>query len=339
MAKQATAVGICYSLADVNRFFRSVAVAMAFQRHTKIKWVEYKDSAVLNAIYGVLFWKEGPGTVEVQQSTMAEIKRTIDQLNQEFLTIWIDRLHTQGPAVASQYVRRMEQIRDQARAATQEMYRDAGEINRQIIEGVDEGIKNLARIKLASQVGVAVIGAAGVIVVAGGATLMVGGATLTAGQATAAITGIQLTNSFALSMAKNWGASSQAKAVSIDMGKELGKVGAGEVLGAGADAMTKKAAQQIGHSEQIIRSAQGQITKYSKVLAQEGLRKARYRKATNIIQGSRNQIAQQTGNIAKSTTRQVAGGILSKALPVVFAAWDIKDAYSDYKDTTKGLGR
>ena len=253
--------------------------------------------------------------------------------------MWIDRLHMQGPAVASQYVRRMERLRDNARAATQEMYRDAGELNRQIVEGLDDGIRNLARIKLASQVGVAVIGAAGVIVIAGGATLMVGGATLTAGQAGAAITGIQLTNSFALSMAKNWGLSSQAKAVAIDMGKEGGKVAAGEILGAGADAMTRKAVQQIGHSEQIMRSAQGQITKYSKVMAEEGLRKARYRKATNILQGSRNQIARQSGVIAKSTTRKVAAGILSKALPVVFAAWDIKDAYSDYTETTKGLGR
>lgn len=329
------AIGVCYSLPEVSLFFRSVATAMAIQNHTKLKWVPYDDSVMLNVTYALLFWKGKPGHVEVHEGARADVNRTIDKYHADFVRIWLEVLFEKGPREAMEYVRKMEKLRDSSRRSVDEVWRDAGHLNDQVRGELNEGIKNLARIKLASQVGVAVIGAAGAIIVAGGATLMVGGATLTVGQSAAALTGLQLTNTLALSLAKSWETSDAAKAVAIDMGKAGGKAVANELGSRGAEALAQKAAQQIGHSEQVIRSAEGQIRKYSKALAEEGVKKARLRKARNIIQSSKKQIAEQTAEIGTATSKKVAAGILSKALPVVFAAWDIKDAFTEYQGTVK----
>src|SRR5579871_2506007 len=58
---------MCLDLHRAALLVWSTAHARALQEHTRIEWRPYRDSKVLNAVYGVLFWKEGPGTAEVRQ--------------------------------------------------------------------------------------------------------------------------------------------------------------------------------------------------------------------------------------------------------------------------------
>ncbi len=67
-----------FDLRRIYHFINSVAYAQAAQNHTKLSWQAYKDSAVLNAIYFVMYWKGAPGTVEVSQDTqLIEARRSV----------------------------------------------------------------------------------------------------------------------------------------------------------------------------------------------------------------------------------------------------------------------
>ncbi len=333
---------ICYDLPTVSRFFRSVALAIAFQKHTSIEWVTYRDSKVLNAVYAVLFWKEPPGTAEVKMASRQSIERTTDELHQQFLFAWIDKLHQGGPTAGNDYVNQMARLRDYARQAVQDVYRDASQINAEVINQTQDAIVALARIKLAATVGVAVIGgAAGVafaLGAAGGAAA--GGITVFGLQAGASATTFGLAGfgySATNSILKTWEQGPQAKiaAVSVDTGKYVASEAGGKIAGGVLD----KALAQQGRSAQIMSSAEGQIRKYSQKLAEETLRKGQRRKAQNIVHGATQQLARETANFNKAAqTAKLARGV-GVGIPVLFAAWDIKDAWGDYQETMQAVGR
>lgn len=106
---------ICYDLPTISQFFRSVALLVAIQKHTNVEWVEHRDSSALNAIYGVLFWKTAPGTVEVSQSSKSKITAETDTLHEKYLNIWLRKLMSEGPVVANNYVAHMTGLREDVR--------------------------------------------------------------------------------------------------------------------------------------------------------------------------------------------------------------------------------
>lgn len=310
---------ICYDLNAVSRFFRSVALAVSFQQHTQIEWVTHRDSGVMNAMYSVLFWKTPPGVVEVRQSNNAQIQQTTDKFHEQYLMVWLRKLNEQGPVVANTYVTEMGKIRDHARDAVNALFQDASEINLMVAGELKQAITDLARIKLAGTVGVAVLGATGAIVLAPAGALI--------------CSGVSLGFSSTCSLIKTWEQGSSAKAVGI----EVGKAASSELLGGSAGASQVKALAQQGRAEQIIRSAEGEIRKFSQRLSQEGLRKAQIAKARNIVQRAGSQVAgqQQIANQAGRTAR--LAGIAKVGVPMAFAAWDIWEGISDYNETVGGL--
>ncbi len=336
---------ICYDLQAVSRFFRSAALSIAFQRHTSLEWVTYKDSRVLNAVYTVLFWKEPPGTAEVKTGSRAAIERTTDELHQQFLLLWIEKLHQGGPAAGNEYVNRMAQLREQARGAVNDIFRDAAQINSEVAQQTQDAIVALARIKLAATVGVAVIGGAAGVAFAlaaagGGAAAGVTVLGLQAGASATAFGAAGFGYSVTNSIIKNWEQGPTAKVAAIinqDTGKDTGKYLASEGGGKVAGVVLDKALEQQARSSQIIRSAEGQIRKYSQRLAEQSLSKAQMRKANNIIQRSTQQAATQKATHAGATTLAKGARVAGVAIPVVFAAWDIIDAWSEYQDTMKAV--
>ena len=166
---------ICYDLTAVSKFFRSVALAVSFQQHTQIEWVSQKDSSVINAMYSVMFWKTPPGVAEVRQSTNAQIEQSTDKFHEQYLKVWLRKLNEQGPTVANHYVSEMLKLRDFARGALMSLFQDASDINLMVAGQLKEAITDLARIKLASTVGVAVLGATGAIVLAPAGALICSG--------------------------------------------------------------------------------------------------------------------------------------------------------------------
>ena len=57
----------CLNFEQIGRLLRTYALASAIQKNTRIEWKEYKESTVLNAVYFLMPWKEGPGWAEVNQ--------------------------------------------------------------------------------------------------------------------------------------------------------------------------------------------------------------------------------------------------------------------------------
>lgn len=312
---------ICYDLPAVSRFCRSVALAMAFQKHTQLEWVENRDSGVLNALYSVMFWKTPPGSADLRQSSQAEIEATTDQMHEHFLLTWLNKLSDKGPAVAGAYISELLKIREHARDAVQDVFRDVYSVNQMVAGELKDAITNLARIKLAGTVGVAVLGAAGAIVLAPAGAIICGG--------------LSFGYSSTCSLIKTWEQGSGAKAVGISV--EGGKAVGGEVLGRAAEAGNVRALASQAKAEQIIKSCEGQIRKFSQRLTQDGLRKAQLAKARGIVRSSASQAAVQQQVLGQASRAARVASVAKVGVPLVFAAWDIWEGFSDYGETMDQL--
>lgn len=312
---------ICYDLHAVSRFCRSVALATAFQQHTRTEWVEQRDSSVLNAVYSVLFWKSPPGVVEVHQGSKLQIEQTTNAQHQRFLVAWLTKLHQGGPMIANQYIAQLAEIREFARSAVQQTLRDASRINREVAGQLGDAITDLARIRLAGTVGVAALGAAGALVLAPAGAMICGG--LSFGYSTSC------------SLIKTWEQGGWAKAAGVAI--EVGKAGGSEVLGSMADSRVAQAIAQQSRAEQIIQSCEGEIRKFSQRLGQEGLRKAQYAKAQNIVTRATTQVAGQQQVITQATRAARLANAAKVGVPLVFAAWDIYEGFSDYAETMDSI--
>ena len=100
--------------------------------------------------------------------------------------------------------------------------------------------------------------------------------------------------------------------------------------------MTKALASQE-KAKHVIRSAEGQIRKYSLRLGQDGLRKVQIAKARNIVSRSTAQVAEQQHVVQHAGRVARIGGMVKVAIPLVFAAVDIWGAWTDYDETIRNL--
>lgn len=216
-------------------------------------------------------------------------------------------------------------------------FREVANINAEIAGQTGDFIVTLARVRLGAAVGIAVLGA-GVSIAfvsaaaagsAGGAGLTIMGVQAGAGAGTFGLTGLgySMTNS----LIKSLEGAPQAKvaAISTDAAKFSVSEGLGHVAGKTMDLALARG----GKAAHIIRSAEGEIRKYSERLAQEGLKSKAQAKATNIIANATARKTAQEQIVAKSGQLLKGGRVLGTAVPVVFAAWDIMDAWGDYGDT------
>jgi hypothetical protein len=328
---------VCFDLSAISRFFRSCALTIATQQTTQIQWATYRDSKVLNAVYFMMFWKEPPGFAEVSMATKFDLEKKTDELHQQYLFAWVRKLALEGPRSAQIYVDNMIRAREISRLAVQDLFREVGSINADVINQTQQAISDLAKIKLGAQVGVAVIGGvAGLAFIgaaaaggAGGASLMIVG--LKAGATATGFAVVGGANSITHSMIKTWEGGAAAKVAGVSM--EAGKITASEIAGAAAGRSLERALSGSTQAAQIIKSAQGEIAKFSARLAQEGLKKSAQAKATNIVASRTAQAAvQKTALQGFQQTARVAA-TAGRSIPVLFAALDVWDAVGDYRET------
>jgi hypothetical protein len=326
---------ICYDFTDVSRYFRSVATTIALQRNTTLEWNTYYDSSVLNGIYSLLFWKALPGIAEVNTASHRAITEEVDQLHERFVLAWLRKLHEGGPAAANEYVRHMGEVREAARDAIDDVFRDAGRINSEVAGETRDAIIFLSRVRLAATVGVAVIGGAAGIAfaaaAAGGGAAAAGGLTvfgIQAGASGAAFSAAGLGFSVTGSIIKTWEDGPKAQIAAVSM--EAGKAAASEVGGTVAQNALDRALTEQARSKQIIASAEGQIKQHSERLARDNLRKGAVAKSRDIVERATRQVAKEADNLARAGAVAKYAGAAAKGIPVVFAAIDIMDAVSDY---------
>ena len=163
---------ICLDYKAIERFFRSCALSISMQQSIEIEWVEYKDSAVLNVAYSIFFWKEGPGHVEVNIATAAELENKIERLTNRYVQTFITKIHEAGFFAANEFAQQMYGLKQAARESINNAFTSAREINNEIINVTTTAIKKAAAIKLAAGVGVALIsGTAGVLAVSGATSI------------------------------------------------------------------------------------------------------------------------------------------------------------------------
>ncbi len=308
----------CFSLEGVARFLWSVAHARAVDRHTHASWVDYKESTVLNVIYTVMWWKEGPGTVEVSQN-----REAIRESTQTFFVQYFDtfiKTIPQGVSHVVDYLDRMDQVRASALESVQNLFGETQRINAEIIGQTNQAIRNLAAVKLGST-----------IILAG----MTGGLAVTGSGLALAAGSVNLGYSVTGAVVKNWASLKGAGAMAIDVGKELLKEGVQQAATKGAETMMALGTMQAFLAAGKWDEAVQEVDKLTKEIARKvsNKKKARVGRKLNEAQavkgGARKEIEQ-------GVKLQQAGGKVLRAVPIVFAAIDIINAVSEYEDDIQG---
>jgi hypothetical protein len=318
----------CFDLVDTLHFLWSVGQARAVQEQTKLVWQPYRDSSVLNAIYTVFRSYGEPGTVEVTQNSarIAELTdKYFDELIDKFLLRAVDHSH---PLSLARWMELQRDIRDSALQSVAEIFRDAAEINTEIVDGTKKGIQRLAKIHLISTIALTGMSCAigiGWVGALSRAELLVAG-------------GTKVGYGVAAEIIKDWGHHSGANAIAIGAvkggTKELVQYGAEKgvhhTAEKGVEASTAWALKYLPK----LRAANAKVLHYSEQVGRKlGSRKhniavrrlaAAEAKSTALHSGARNAI--RTVQAAK---------LARQSVPLVFAAYDIYEAFKDYDEETQ----
>lgn len=304
---------------DLNRaafLCWSCAHARALQEQTRLEWEPYRSSKALNAIYGVLFWKEGPGTVEIQQD-----QRKIDILTERYFNdtfdAFLQKSFSLGPAGLAHYAEGLISTRNYGLNAVQQIFRDASSINESIADQAHRTIRTLAAIRL---------GSALVLTGTGCTVTLAGGSAALAMQIGVVKLGADVMGQI---IKPHDRISGNVKGIAY----ESGKFGAETIADKMAENTGEIARHGLGKAGAKLAFAQQRIQHYSRELA----RRFQSRKALKI--GRRLENAKSDAAIARRTIRTSgrtlkAAKIAGKAVPLVFAAWDVIDAWSEYEGET-----
>lgn len=305
----------CYDLPAVVRFCRSCAVSVVMQRRTTIEWVTSPDAAI-QAIYRVFFWKGAPGTAEIRSAPVEAIERETDDLQLHFLRTWLEKLTAErmGPVLAANYLENLERIRDGAREALQQLFRDANNINAEVARELGTGITRLASIKLASTVGLAGVGAAGTLVLVGGQALLA--------------TGVSLGYSVGCTLVKHWQTQGLARAVAVDLGTAALNEASNYAAATGA-ANTLAAHAK---SEHVLRSVQGMVRQASARVGARGLSYRQVQRAGERLAHARALEGRAAQGLAQSGRLLGVANGLRVAVPVVFCAAEVWGAIEEFRE-------
>jgi uncharacterized Zn-binding protein involved in type VI secretion len=326
MAQIAVAV---LELDTVIRFIRSCAMTHALAESAKLEWKTYDDSTFLNIAYGLLPWKEKPGSVEVQIATGRKLNERFESLSLSWMDTWLLR-GSQSPAMMVDHLNRLEKIRTSDRETLDFIFREAQAINNEVTQQLNTTIRTFAAIKLGSTIAIALMSGGAAIAIAGGASAVtLGGATLAFGGSGTAIGAVSAGYGLTCTVIKEWGAVPSAKALAIS--KDVSKTAAGEAIDKTADHMLKKAAASQTLQQKLLDKATRQINHYSKMVAESGRQRVRNRAAQKLAQ---KQIQQQTAQkgLRQAGNMATAGKALKYGAPIIFAAVDIWDGISDFRE-------
>lgn len=338
MAQSLPPVAI-FNAEKLLRFFKSTGLAVAQQHNLQIVWREYKDSTVLNAVYALMPWKEGPGYVEVDIKWV-DVRQQAEKNAQHYLEMFLQKC-CEGPAAAVKYLENLAKVRDSALTGVHDAFRMASEINDEIMGEVDQAVTTLKRIKAGSEL----IIAGTVIVTTGGAGLgamgVGSGGLLTALAAEAGgASAVSLGYSVTKAVIEGWNAVPDAKAIAIAGGQPFatdlnnGNLAAptggvtGELGKEGIQRMADKTANALvtgSHAERLAR-LQGAAAEYERQLARA--------RAPSRVGKLQSRLAERTGQIAKIQGKAAAAGkIAGSFFGLLFAGMDAYNAYSDLAAT------
>ncbi|HKB10847.1 MAG TPA: hypothetical protein VKD69_09335 [Vicinamibacterales bacterium] len=142
---------VALDLTSTIRLVRSAAVAQAIAEMTQLAWKTYTDSKALSVIYTLLFWKAKPGWVEVDTGSQESTLRRAGELTAaQWGGVYLALPH--GAAAVAQRLRAVERARGAALTSVLEKFASARAIDHDVLAFTRLAIRDLARIKLASDV-------------------------------------------------------------------------------------------------------------------------------------------------------------------------------------------
>jgi len=130
----------------ITRFLSSVAHAIVLQRNTKVVWVEYKDSKVLNGLYAamnVLLDVGAPGTAQVESADINRINSEKVEMEMHLYDSFVTAM-TRGPARVMRYLNLQDELRTSSLESVQGVYRDVSQINQGVEDQTKRGIARLS---------------------------------------------------------------------------------------------------------------------------------------------------------------------------------------------------
>ncbi|MCL2714640.1 MAG: hypothetical protein FWD68_08695 [Alphaproteobacteria bacterium] len=327
---------VCYNLETVSHFFRTAASAVAVNLTTRIEWVEDRDSKFLNALYTVFFWKGQPGFAEIRSGKPEDIDKFTNQYHDRFLSRWVEKLASHGPADAMKYYNAVVGIRDMAVRDGEETRRMAAEINDDAIGETNRFIRQLAGVKLAGRLGVVAMDVVGSKIPGPVGWGLKAGA---------------VAGNVIFATIDNWNASDLARVVAIDPGvdRSAGGVALDEAagrIGRRAQGLQGAALERAAEAERITRNAGVSAERYAQQLASRIRGQARIRGKTKGLATAmarrQEEIAAQTAARASALrTAQLAEATkdfahhASSSISFIFAATDVMEAIHEYQETVE----
>jgi vacuolar-type H+-ATPase subunit H len=302
---------ICYDLNTVSQFFYSCAQAVAMERHTHLIWQRDNSSAFMN------FFSIGdPGTFEIVHSSNVPIEQMTKLLHEHYIEIWLRKIFESGPSVGEKYVSDLWEIRESCRNFVMQLYREAELGNREVRTMIGGKICYLSSIKLAGSVGVATLGALAFFICPPAGAVIA--------------TGIDIGYGISLSITENWERGRDATVVAIE--DSVGTDMAEEIIQGGIEKGKNKALEKNKEeSMKAIEYAKHEIRKYSQRLSGKGgFRTKAKKQARKIISEAEKIIEEQQLVLIQGGRAVKIGGLVCRALPVIFAANDIIGYYSQY---------
>jgi hypothetical protein len=292
---------------QLHRFLRSVAITKAQDRHIQMKWQPYNDSAVINAIYTVLFWEQKPGVMDANIGDPKQVQKDADADTDELLNQFVAKA-SGGPPALKDFLETQARIRATCLARTQAKFAEVNTINAEVRGETARGVVALARIKL-------------------GADLIEQGLGLIPGAATAVGLGYDVITG----VIGSWDKVPSAKviAVSKPVGREVGKQAA-EKIGESAEAKILEGEGFIQRAERLAKL----IEKYETELIGKGSRKAAK---------LRTRIRLRSGEMAaadKAAQRSARSAAVRKALGklnYLFIADAIYDNWCEYREALEAV--
>jgi hypothetical protein len=286
---------LALDLTATVRLVRSAALAQALAEATQLTWESYNDSKALNIVYTLLFWKAKPGWVEVNTGNQENILRRTDELT---ATLWASLYLAlnHGPAAVGLRLRALERARRLAIGSMREKFESARAINNDILAFTRLSIRDLARIKLASDV---------VIDVAAKPT-------------------VGVPYAIAVSVIKEIDKADAAKVVLFAVGKEPAKEGVKQLAEKGSQLLTREANGYIV----ALKNAELDILRQNDLLRRRSATVKSAAKATGRLADATSRAGAARGNARFAR----AGQLSLKGLAWGFVAADLLDAWHDYVD-------
>lgn len=286
---------LALDLSTTVRLIRSAAVAQAMAEATELTWKTYNDSKALNIIYTIFFWKTKPGWVEVDTGSQQQIVKRADELTAAMWKRFYGAL-AHGAAGIARNLRTIDRTRTQSLDGIREKFASATAINNDVLAFTRVAIRDLARVKLATDVIVNV----------------------------AAPPVVSVPYAMTASFIKELQKADSAKVVLFAVGKEPTKEGLKQIAEKGSHMVGREA---DGYTI-ALRNAELDVLRQNDLLRRRSATAKSIEKASDRLANA----TSRAGAARQSVRFARVGQISLKALAWGFVAADVYEAWHDYSD-------